>query len=120
MTPRFFFPLTFQFICRQFEMVLGDGSQIWCGPNERPELFLAIPFSYGTCGFLTAVDIDIIPYKPYIKYDVDSTAVFLNLFSFATPFLGDKTICRHPSYNLQTDIKIGNRRLPLNFSKHLG
>ena len=52
-------------------MVLGDGSQIWCGPNEKPELFLAIPFSYGTCGFLTAVDIDIIPYKPYIKYDVD-------------------------------------------------
>jgi delta24-sterol reductase len=48
-------------------MVLADGSRLWCGPKEKPELFSAIPFSYGTLGFLTAVDIDIIPYKPYIK-----------------------------------------------------
>jgi hypothetical protein len=31
------------------------------------ELFAAVPFSYGTLGFLMSVDIDIIPYKPYIK-----------------------------------------------------
>lgn len=27
----------------------------------------SVPFSYGTLGFLTAVDLDIIPFKPYIK-----------------------------------------------------
>ena len=32
-----------------------------------PDLFCAVPFSYGTLGFLTAVEIDIIPYKPYIE-----------------------------------------------------
>jgi delta24-sterol reductase len=48
-------------------MVLADGSRICCSPKEKPELFAAIPFSYGTLGFLMSVDIDIIPYKPYIK-----------------------------------------------------
>ena len=57
----------FQYICRRFEMVLGDGTKLWCSPTENPELFSAIPFSYGTLGFLTCVDIDIIPYKPYIE-----------------------------------------------------
>ena len=59
--------LFFQYICRQFEMVLSDGSRIVCSPTEKPELFAAVPFSYGTLGFLVSVDIDIIPYKPYIK-----------------------------------------------------
>ena len=57
----------FQYICRQFEMVLGDGSRVWCSPTENKVLFSNIPFSYGTLGFLTCVDIDIIPYKPYIE-----------------------------------------------------
>ncbi len=34
---------------------------------SRPDLYSAIPFSYGTLGFLTAVEIDIIPYKPFIE-----------------------------------------------------
>ena len=57
----------FQYICQRFEMVLGDGSKIWCSPTENPALFSAIPFSYGTLGFLTCVDIGIIPHKPYIE-----------------------------------------------------
>ena len=58
---------SFQYICRQFEMVLADGSRVVCSPTEHQELFAATPFSYGTLGFLMSVDIDIIPYKPYIK-----------------------------------------------------
>ena len=57
----------FQYICQRFEMVLGNGNVEWCSPTENPELFSGIPFSYGTLGFLTCVDIDIIPYKPYIE-----------------------------------------------------
>ena len=57
----------FQYICRRFEMVLGNGNVEWCSPTENPQLFSGIPFSYGTLGFLTCVDIDIIPYKPYIE-----------------------------------------------------
>jgi len=48
-------------------MVMADGSKLWCSKDENMELFSAVPFSYGTLGFLTAVDIDIIPYKPFIK-----------------------------------------------------
>jgi len=57
----------FQFICQAYELVLGDGSVVWCSPTEKPDLFLAIPFSYGTIGFLTCVDLDIVPYKPFLK-----------------------------------------------------
>ena len=49
-------------------MVLSDGSVIWCDKDNHNELFSAIPFSYVTFGFLTAVDIDIVPYKPYLRH----------------------------------------------------
>jgi len=57
----------FQYICKRFEMVLGDGRKIDCTATQNTALFAAIPFSYGTLGFLTCIDIDIIPYKPYIE-----------------------------------------------------
>ena len=41
--------------------------QVNCTATENKELFAAIPFCYGTLGFLTCIDIDIIPYKPYIQ-----------------------------------------------------
>ena len=57
----------FQYICRAYETVLSDGSAQWCSKDLEPELFSTIPFSYGTLGFLTAIDLDIIPFKPYLK-----------------------------------------------------
>ena len=41
--------------------------QVDCTATQNTALFATIPFSYGTLGFLTCVDIDIIPYKPYIE-----------------------------------------------------
>ena len=77
----------FQYICHRFEMVLGDGSKVNCSPTENPVLFAGIPFSYGTLGFLTAVDIDIIPYKPYIEltyHSVQSLDEVVNKFTEVT------------------------------------
>ena len=77
----------FQYICHRFEMVLGDGSKVNCSPTENPVLFAGIPFSYGTLGFLTAVDIDIIPYKPYIEltyHNVQSLDEVVNKFTEVT------------------------------------
>ena len=77
----------FQYICQRFEMVLGDGSKVNCSPAENPILFAGIPFSYGTLGFLTAVDIDIIPYKPYIEltyHNVQSLDEVVNKFTEVT------------------------------------
>ena len=54
-------------ICKRFEIVVADGSLQECTPEKNSDLYWAIPWSYGTFGFLTAVDLMIIPYKPYIK-----------------------------------------------------
>ncbi len=50
-------------------------------------MYSALPFSYGTLGFLTAVEIDIIPYKPYIKlryFPVHSLQEAVNIFKRET------------------------------------
>lgn len=57
----------FQYICKSFEMIMADGSLLKCTKDHETELFAATPFSYGTLGFLTAVELDIIPYKPYLR-----------------------------------------------------
>lgn len=44
-----------------------------CFRDENSDLFYAVPWSYGTLGFLTAVDIMIIPFKPYIKMIYEPT-----------------------------------------------
>lgn len=51
----------FQHICLSYEMVLADGSLIKCSREENSDLFYAIPWSYGTLGFLTAVELKILP-----------------------------------------------------------
>jgi len=56
-----------QNICLKYELVLADGSITTCTRDENSDLFYAIPWSYGTLGFLTAVDLLIIPLKPYVK-----------------------------------------------------
>lgn len=51
----------FQHICLSYELVLADGSVVKCSENENSDLFYAVPWSYGTLGLLTAVEIMIIP-----------------------------------------------------------
>ncbi|CAB4056709.1 DHCR24 [Lepeophtheirus salmonis] len=57
----------FQYICSKYELVIPDGSLVTSSPTQKPELYCSIPFCYGTLGLLTAVEIDIIPYKPFVK-----------------------------------------------------
>lgn len=53
--------------CVNLEMVTADAEVINCSKTENPELYSAIPLSYGTLGFLASADILIQPYKPFIK-----------------------------------------------------
>jgi delta24-sterol reductase len=62
-----------QNICMRYELVLADGTVTTCSREENSDLFYAIPWSYGTLGFLTAVDLMIIPFKPYIKLVYEPT-----------------------------------------------
>ncbi|XP_054284082.1 delta(24)-sterol reductase-like [Macrosteles quadrilineatus] len=57
----------FQHICLSYEIVLADGSMVRCSKDEDPDLFYAIPWSYGTLGFLTAVELRITPAKRFVK-----------------------------------------------------
>ena len=54
-------------------MILSDGSVITCSENNNSDLFYAIPWSYGTLGFLASVEIDIIPAKRFIKLNYKPT-----------------------------------------------
>lgn len=57
----------FQHICESFELVLCDGSVVKCSETENVDLFRAVPWSYGTLGLLTAVEIKIVPATKYIR-----------------------------------------------------
>lgn len=57
----------FQHICVGYELVLSDGSVVKCTPETNTDLFYSVPWSYGTLGILTAVDIQLIPAKKYCK-----------------------------------------------------
>ncbi|XP_021915140.1 delta(24)-sterol reductase-like isoform X2 [Zootermopsis nevadensis] len=57
----------FQHICVSYELVLADGSLVTCSKESDPDLFYAVPWSYGTLGFLTAAVIRIIPAQKYVK-----------------------------------------------------
>ena len=52
-----------------YELVLADGSVKTCSAQDDPDLFHAVPWSYGTLGFLVSVEIEIIPSKRFVKLD---------------------------------------------------
>ena len=49
------------------EVVLADGSVVRASATENADLFHALPWSYGALGFLTAVELRVIPAKPYVR-----------------------------------------------------
>ncbi|CAL8078831.1 unnamed protein product [Orchesella dallaii] len=57
----------YQEAIQSYEVVLGDGSLVTATRNnEYSDLYHALPWSHGSLGFLTALDLQIIPVKPYI------------------------------------------------------
>jgi delta24-sterol reductase len=49
------------------EVVLADGKVVHASATENADLFRALPWSYGALGFLTAVELRVIPAKPYVR-----------------------------------------------------
>ena len=52
------------------EIITADGALVRATRTENADLFHALPWSWGTVGFLVAVELKIIPVKPYmnVKY----------------------------------------------------
>lgn len=53
-----------------FEIVTSHGELLRVTKENNPELFYALPWSHGTLGFLVAVELKILPIKPFmhVKY----------------------------------------------------
>lgn len=51
----------------EMEIILSNGDLVVCSENENRDLYDAIPWSYGTLGFLASATLRIIPCKPYVK-----------------------------------------------------
>lgn len=49
------------------EVVLSDGRLVKCSRTENSDLFDALPWSYGTLGFLVACKLRLVKCKPYVK-----------------------------------------------------
>lgn len=60
----------FQHICESYELVLADGSVVQCSKTENTDLFYAVPWSYGTLGFLTSVEIKILPATKWVHWSM--------------------------------------------------
>jgi len=58
---------TFSETILRYEMVLADASVVYASHHENRELFNCLPMCYGTLGFITALDIKVIPAKKYAK-----------------------------------------------------
>lgn len=52
-----------------YEIIAADGSLVRVTRTENADLFHALPWSHGTLGFLVAVEIKIIPVKPYMRLE---------------------------------------------------
>ncbi|MGE3954238.1 MAG: FAD-binding oxidoreductase [Parachlamydiales bacterium] len=52
--------------CLWYEVVLADGERLKIGPEAHPELFYALPGSYGTLCWVTLAAIRLIPAAPYV------------------------------------------------------
>ncbi len=53
--------------CLAYEILLGDGSIVRASPDEHADLFYGIVGSYGSLGVLLAIELRLIPAKPWIQ-----------------------------------------------------
>ncbi|GBG27560.1 Delta24-sterol reductase [Hondaea fermentalgiana] len=51
------------------EVILASGEVVTCSKTQNRDLFDALPWSYGTLGFLVSCKIKVIPCKPYIRIE---------------------------------------------------
>jgi FAD/FMN-containing dehydrogenase len=51
----------------EMEILLGDGSTIFCSATQHPDLFYGFPNSYGTLGYVLRLKVKLIPAKKYVK-----------------------------------------------------
>nr|XP_039274088.1 delta(24)-sterol reductase-like isoform X1 [Styela clava] len=56
----------YQEAIESFDIVLADGSLVRATRDDHSDLFQCLPWSHGTLGFLVALELRIVPVKPYV------------------------------------------------------
>jgi FAD/FMN-containing dehydrogenase len=51
---------------RELDVLTGTGEVLTCSDTERADLFRTFPNSYGSLGYATRVEIDLVPVQPYV------------------------------------------------------
>ena len=59
----------FHHTCIEYELVTADATVLIANKYNNSDVFYAMPMSYGTLGFLTAITIKIYPYKPFLRLE---------------------------------------------------
>lgn len=62
--------------CLWYEVILGDGTILITSEKEHPELFFALPGSYGTLGIVTLTAIRLIPAKRSVRVHFTTSTHF--------------------------------------------
>lgn len=52
---------------RELDVLTGTGEVLTCSDIERADLFRAFPNSYGSLGYATRVEIDLVPVQPFVR-----------------------------------------------------
>lgn len=79
----------FQHIALSYELVLSNGEITVCSPTENPDLFYSIPWSHGTLGILTAVELKLTRAKKYVKLTYEPVRGLDNIGKKFREFNGD-------------------------------
>jgi Delta24-sterol reductase len=53
--------------CSEYEIVLGNGKVTTASATHHADLFYAMPWSYGTLGLLSLINMRLIPARPYVQ-----------------------------------------------------
>lgn len=67
--------------CLEYEVVLGDGSQVVCSPLEKPDLYGAMSGAFGSLGVLTAVKVKLVPAPRYVALTYIPTSSHADMIS---------------------------------------
>ena len=63
----------FHRLATEYELVTANGDVMVVTEEENPDIFHALPMSYGTLGFVVSVKLKLEPYKPYIRLEYHPT-----------------------------------------------
>ena len=59
----------FHRLATAYQLVTATGDLLEVTESSHPDIFHALPMSYGTLGFVVGVTLKVVPYRPYIRIE---------------------------------------------------